>query len=131
MSNYLIHYSSPYYDPVKAHEYYMQHRQLKGPKYSSIRGTYQTNTGLNYAQQKDTRDQSEVDQEQEIPEKINDGMSKLRDKFKELNGNLENIRPADIKELKSLIKELRKEAKKANPIVGDQTPVVKPVKRTK
>lgn len=27
---YLIHYASPYYDPVKAHEYYMEHRQLKG-----------------------------------------------------------------------------------------------------
>lgn len=25
-------YSSKYYDPVKAHEYYMQHRQLKGKK---------------------------------------------------------------------------------------------------
>ena len=26
----LIHYASPYYDPVKAHEYYEQHKQLKG-----------------------------------------------------------------------------------------------------
>ena len=28
--NSLQHYASPYYDPVKAHEYYMQHRVLKG-----------------------------------------------------------------------------------------------------
>lgn len=28
--NFLQHYASPYYDPVKAHEYYMKHRQLKG-----------------------------------------------------------------------------------------------------
>lgn len=27
---YLCHYASPYYDPVKAHEYYMAHRVLKG-----------------------------------------------------------------------------------------------------
>lgn len=27
---YLAHYSSPYYDPVKAHEYYMRTRKLKG-----------------------------------------------------------------------------------------------------
>lgn len=27
---FLSHYASPYYDPVKAHEYYMKHRQLKG-----------------------------------------------------------------------------------------------------
>lgn len=26
----LIHHASPYYDPVKAHEYYMRTRQLKG-----------------------------------------------------------------------------------------------------
>ena len=26
----LIHYSSPYYDPIKAHEYYLQTRELKG-----------------------------------------------------------------------------------------------------
>ena len=30
--NYLAHYASPYYDPVKAHDYYMEHRQLKGRK---------------------------------------------------------------------------------------------------
>ena len=26
----LMHYASKYYDPVKAHEYYMKHRKLKG-----------------------------------------------------------------------------------------------------
>lgn len=30
MSGYLIHYASPYYDPVKAHEYYEEHKKLKG-----------------------------------------------------------------------------------------------------
>lgn len=28
--NYLVHYASPYYDPVKAHEYYEEHKKLKG-----------------------------------------------------------------------------------------------------
>lgn len=28
--NYLQHYSSPYYDPQKAHEYYEEHKKLKG-----------------------------------------------------------------------------------------------------
>lgn len=31
----LSHYASPYYDPVKAHEYYMRTRQLKGRRSSS------------------------------------------------------------------------------------------------
>ena len=37
MSDYLLHakYASPYYDPVKAHEYYMKHRQLVGRKSTS------------------------------------------------------------------------------------------------
>lgn len=30
MNDILAHYSSPYYDPVKAHEYYEQHKKLKG-----------------------------------------------------------------------------------------------------
>lgn len=31
----LIHYASPYYDPVKAHEYYMKNRELKGRRSSA------------------------------------------------------------------------------------------------
>ena len=29
-NKHLVHYASPYYDPVKAHEYYMRTRELKG-----------------------------------------------------------------------------------------------------
>ena len=32
MSNYISHYASQYYDPEKAHEYYMRTRELKGRK---------------------------------------------------------------------------------------------------
>jgi len=31
----LVHYASPYYDPVYAHEYYMAHRKLKGRQKTS------------------------------------------------------------------------------------------------
>lgn len=31
-NTYLVHYASEYYDPVKAHEYYEQHKKLKGRK---------------------------------------------------------------------------------------------------
>lgn len=30
MNNEILHYASPYYDPVKAHEYYIKNRELKG-----------------------------------------------------------------------------------------------------
>lgn len=32
----LMHYASPYYDPVKAHEYYEQHKHLKGRPTGSL-----------------------------------------------------------------------------------------------
>lgn len=32
----LVHYASPYYDPVKAHEYYMRTRKLKGRSYGAL-----------------------------------------------------------------------------------------------
>lgn len=33
--NHLMHYASKYYDPVKAHEYYIRNRELKGRQSSS------------------------------------------------------------------------------------------------
>lgn len=36
LDNSLTHYSSPYYDPEKAHEYYMKNRQLKGRTTSGL-----------------------------------------------------------------------------------------------
>lgn len=38
-NGYLIHYASEYYDPVKAHEYYMQHRKLKGRSTAKLNDT--------------------------------------------------------------------------------------------
>ena len=37
--NSLKHYASEYYDPVKAHEYYEQHKQLKGRKKGTTEDT--------------------------------------------------------------------------------------------
>lgn len=34
-TTHLCHYSSKYYDPVKAHEYYENHKQLSGKKTST------------------------------------------------------------------------------------------------
>lgn len=37
-NDYLIHYASPYYDPVYAHEYYEKHKKLKGRNTLSEKG---------------------------------------------------------------------------------------------
>lgn len=41
-NDYLAHYASPYYDPVKAHEYYMKTRKLKGKQGVSTAGLNDT-----------------------------------------------------------------------------------------
>ena len=35
VDDFLQHYASQYYDPVKAHEYYMRNRELKGRRSTS------------------------------------------------------------------------------------------------
>jgi hypothetical protein len=48
VEQFLAHYADPYYDPVKAHEYYLQNRQLKGRQ--STKGMSETQKeGLAYA----------------------------------------------------------------------------------
>jgi len=48
VENFLAHYSSEYYDPVKAHEYYLRTRELKGRQ--STKGmTEQQRQGWSYA----------------------------------------------------------------------------------
>ena len=39
-NDYLAHYASPYYDPAKAHEYYMRTRELKGRRKASYASPY-------------------------------------------------------------------------------------------
>ena len=38
VDTFLKHYASPYYDPDKAHEYYLRNRELKGPTSSDLKG---------------------------------------------------------------------------------------------
>jgi hypothetical protein len=48
VEQFLAHYADPYYDPIKAHEYYLQNRQLKGRQ--STKGMSQTQKeALGYA----------------------------------------------------------------------------------
>lgn len=43
----LIHYASEYYDPQKAHEYYMEHRKLKGRSGSGSDSSSSSSSGNN------------------------------------------------------------------------------------
>lgn len=50
IENFLAHYASKYYDPVKAHEYYMENRELKGRK--SLNTDEEERRGLDLFNQK-------------------------------------------------------------------------------
>lgn len=58
MDDELTHYSSDYYDPAKAHEYYMQNRNLKGRTTSGLSEEGKevwTSTKANIASEKKTK----------------------------------------------------------------------------
>lgn len=55
MNDSLMHYASKYYDPVKAHEYYMQNRELKG---RSRKWTQEETETYNYAKMKANQDKA-------------------------------------------------------------------------
>lgn len=93
-SGYLIHYASPYYDPVKAHEYYMDHRELKGRRSTS---------GLNEEGRKVAS---------YVKSRINEERNtNVESNLSELKGNISSIQEAII-QLKSLSKSA-KEAKRS------------------
>ena len=72
----LYHYASPYYDPVKAHEYYMEHRELKGRSTSGMSDTQRE--GWTYAQKQiKTAKEKEKDSEKTATEQ---NIAKMRAK---------------------------------------------------
>ena len=74
----LQHYASPYYDPVKAHEYYMRTRELKGRR---------STTKLNDEGKKVwAYTKNEISGKKK--EKVKEEQEKRKQKLKELNAQL-------------------------------------------
>lgn len=94
---YLKHYASPYYDPVKAHEYYMEHRKLKGRRSSarlSDEGkevwAYTKNQIQEEKKQKLESERNAHDQELESLRAQSEAERKrIKDRLKQLNEALE------------------------------------------
>lgn len=124
-SNELKHYASPYYDPVKAHEYYEEHKKLKGRSTSSDlddkgqeidtyvkksiteeRDAKLKTAGQNYSskmQEKSKQHQNSVKQHAKI----------LNERIDSLRRALKRMSPADRQEqapkIKAIITKLRKQ----------------------
>lgn len=104
-------YSSKYYDPVKAHEYYMKHRQLKE------KNARTSTAGLNDAGKVAAKEVREKIKEEKkahleaLKEEMNGKISAIRDQIKALKGLPKEERKARATALREQIKGLREENK--------------------
>lgn len=96
----LYHYASPYYDPVKAHEYYMRHRVLKGR---------QTMTGIN----KEGREIAKVIKEN-FNEELGSESKKLRSDAEKKSAEKKAAIQKDIASIRAKLKGMNKEERAKN-----------------
>lgn len=120
-SHELYHYSSPYYDPQKAHEYYEKHKRLKGRKTSTTGLNEEGRKVASYVkdrinEEKTAKLQSETESRQKAKQTSIEQHSKMMtQKINSLKKVLERI-PKDVREaeapkIKAAIYKLREENK--------------------
>ena len=131
VKTYLEHkqYASPYYDPVKAHEYYEQHKQLKGNKRSTSTASLNEKgkkAALYVKKQIDEEHKSETEaHNQEISKqreeaksntkaKIDAATKELKDKAEAMKVRLKKMNPAQRKQAQIHMKAEIEKLKKAN-----------------
>ena len=101
-------YASKYYDPVKAHEYYIKHRQLKGKR--ERKSTSQLNEAGKIAA-KEVKE-ALLAEKKAILSSIRDDMQiKIRFLRQQLKGLSKEARKRRREEFKQAIADLRQEAK--------------------
>lgn len=104
----LAHYASPYYDPVKAHEYYMRTRELKGQKNSTaglndegkgaatyVKGQIEGERKLRTESAKTTRRQNMESATEKARKAINTGAASTRRKVNDLRHKLSRMSKAE------------------------------------
>lgn len=114
-------YASKYYDPVKAHEYYMAHRKLKGRKKGSVTLGTTSTAGMNeegkaaakYVKENLTVEKKQVNEV--LKQQMNDKISALRAELKRMNKYERKARKAEyqqkIADLRAENKEMRQKIK--------------------
>lgn len=104
----LSHYASPYYDPVKAHEYYMKTRELKGRKTSTaglndegkgaatyVKGQIEGERKLRTEAANTTRRQNLESATEKARKAINTGAASTRRKVNDLRHKLSRMSKAE------------------------------------
>jgi hypothetical protein len=110
VDNILKHYASEYYDPVKAHEYYLQNRELKGrQKMSGTQQDVWDQVKDNISSSKNARIKSEQkirDQKiQELTRQAEQIRTRITNKIRLLNKKLSKRKIQDLEEEKSKIRD--------------------------
>lgn len=115
-SDFLAHYSSPYYDPVKAHAYYEEHKILVGRAKA---------TALTSKKQKDIFAVSKANIKKAKDAEAKSKRDAIEKKVKDLHGNAEasvaSINAA-LDSLQAAFKDVVYEKPKLNPIPKNATP---------
>lgn len=119
-SEFVMHYASPYYDPVKAHEYYEAHKQLKG-RHSTKGFTEEGREAASYVKKnlKNKRDieilKSKVRRDTNIKRSSNSAkrtIENLRAQAKSEKESYKNQTQSKIDQLREDLKSLSSEDKK-------------------
>lgn len=136
---FLAHYSSQYYDPVKAHEYYEKNKELKGPQPAAPKNetkeqrearkatSQRQREGLSYAKK-------QIGNAKQVESKSAQAAQELR--MKELRGNAEMVQQRIQEKLAAKLEEIRVKAvnsakrtvvkaKPLNPIPANASPQLK------
>ena len=106
-------YASPYYDPVKAHEYYMQHRKLKG------RQAKTSTAGLNETG-KIAAGVVKKSLQEEKKQKIKEHTEKTNEKIKTLQARLKAMTPKQRKAVRAEVQATIKALRAANAAMKKQ-----------
>lgn len=101
-------YASKYYDPVKRHEYYMKHRQLKGRQQRQSTASLNEEGKIAAKEVKDALVAERKEAYDKIKEEMNKKIEALR---KKLKGMSPERRKREKESIKAEIKSLREEAK--------------------
>lgn len=101
-------YASKYYDPVKRHEYYMKHRQLKGRQQRQSTASLNEDGKIAAKEVKDALTAERKEAYDKIKEEMNKKIDELR---KRLKGMSPERRKREKESIKAEIKSLRTEAK--------------------
>lgn len=114
--NDVVHYASQYYDPVKAHEYYEQHKQLKGRVKKNEEGSTDKSSGSSTESSggysgAPTANQTQDNSVDLFRDKVEQLRASIREKLslldKSLSGKTSEERQKALNDLKRAVQEAR------------------------